>query len=178
MVAFLGRMGSGFAGEANRTHPISIAPYRNDSTNPATRYGQGVLFTTSGNTVRTPATGDNSATAASIAGVVVRPFPLQAPSAPQPFGGSGTQQTPFGDVGTPPSGQPIDVMTSGFIMVRVNGATVLGGLVYLWCAADAAPHLNGTFEAAATGGSTLLLANARWNSPPDANGIAELAISP
>jgi hypothetical protein len=178
MVAFPFRMGAGFAGDVNRTHPCDIVPHLNDPTNPVLGYGLACVYTTSGNTVRTMESGDTGLS--HIDGIVVRPFPQQESTAPQPYGGSGTVGTPFGDPGTPPSGQPVDVLKSGLIIVPVVGSPVLGGPVFVWVAASGAGHTQGGFETGSTGGSTIALSTdgrIYFNGPPDANGLTELAFN-
>jgi len=173
-VAFPFRMATGFAGDVNRTHPADIAAYLNDPTNPILGYGFGCLYTSSANTVRQLASGDASSTAVNIAGVSVRPYPYQQAAATN-FGA-----VPFGNIAPPTTGpnQVIDILKSGFIMVAVNGAVVLGGLVYIWCAASSGAHIQGGFESAASAGNTLLLdGKSYWNGPAGPDGIAELAFN-
>jgi hypothetical protein len=177
VAAFTFRMGAGFAGEANRSHPFTIEPALNDATNPATFYGEAVMFNGSANDVRTTAAGDSATTY--IAGVVVRPFPQQAPTAPQNYGGTGTVASPFGSAGTPPSGAPIDILKSGYIMVPCVGTPNKGGQVYVWYGATGGGHTHGGFEAA-SGASTMALeldGRVFFNGPPDANGLVELAFN-
>lgn len=165
-VAFSYRMGAGFKGDVNRTHPASVEPALNDSTDPATYYGQALLATASGNKVRAVKATDTAATA--IYGISVRPYPAQ-----QTTGG----MTADFDSGGPAAGNVIDVLRSGYIMGYVNGAVVKGGQVFVWIAADSGAHKQGSFEAAATAGSTIALANATFNGPADVNGIAEIAFN-
>lgn len=170
MTAIKYRMNAGSAGDVNRSHPASIVPHLNDVTNPATRYGQAVMYNGAAQDVRTPASGDNSATDVDVAGFVVRPYPFQ-PATGGAYGAAG-----YGTV-APPAGGAVDVLKSGHIMVPCNGSPNLGDPVYIWAAADSGAHLNGYAEAAATGGSTLLLRSAYFASPPDENGLCEINVN-
>ena len=44
MVAFPFRMGAGFAGDVNRTHPATIEPNVNDTVNPLSFFGRNIFF--------------------------------------------------------------------------------------------------------------------------------------
>lgn len=175
-VAFPFRMGAGFAGEVNRTHPAGIEPALNDATNPVLAYGLACVYTSAGNSVRQMASGDSSLT--NINGVTVRPNPQQPSTAPQPYGGTGTVAAPFGYAGTPPVGAPIDILKQGYIIVPVVGTPVKGGAVYVWTGATGGGHTQGGFEAAS--GTTLAIetdGRTYFNSPPDAFGNCELAFN-
>lgn len=165
------RMGAGAAGEVNRGHPASILPNLIDPTNPITAYGQACIVVSASNGVRPFAAGDTAVTDAW--GVTVRPYPIQQATTSISYG-----EVNYGSV-VPPSVQPIDVMRAGYIMVAVNGAVTKGGAVFVWCAASAGAHVQGGFEAGATGGSTAALATPKfqWNSPADPSGIAELSVT-
>lgn len=167
MPAFQFRMGAGFPGDVNRTHPASIQARLNDGTNPVPFYGAACKFNGASNDVRAMASGDASDTAADIAGVAVRPFPYQ-----QRTGGDAAS---FAS-GVPDSKSALDVMNQGHILVPVVGTPNLGDPVYVWCAASGGGHLQGGFEAVISSGSTLLLRNAYFNGPPDATGVGEIVI--
>jgi hypothetical protein len=171
MTAFPFRMGAGFAGDVNRTHPASIEPALNDSTNPVALPGLACVTSASGNTVRSLLSGDTALT--DIWGILIRSFPTQQVTSALAYG-----QVAYGAV-APGTVQPVDVLRSGYVLVPVNGAVVKGGAVFIWVAASATVHVQGGFEAAATGGSTMALTVGRayWNGPADANGIAELAFN-
>jgi hypothetical protein len=165
-VAFAYRMGAGFAGDVNRTHPFSATPNLQDATTPVRLYGDPCVVNTAANTVRGFTAGDTAITR--MYGVAVRPFPTQQSTTSQGLG-----------AGAASTSQPLDVLDSGFIMVKCNvGTPTKDGLVYVWCAASSGSHVQGGFEAAATGGSTAAIANARFNGPPDANGICEIRVFP
>lgn len=171
-VAFTYRMGAGFPGDVNRTHPASILPGLQNVATPILLYGNPCLVDTTTNSYRQLATTDTAVT--TIAGVAVRPFP--------------TQQTTGGMTSTlgasaPPVTGVIDILKDGFILTRCNNfATAqptLGGAVYVWIAANSGAHVQGGFESVAGGGSnTILLTNARWMGPGDSAGVAELEVWP
>lgn len=169
MVAFPYRMGAGFPGDVNRTHPASILPNLVDATTPPTAYGQGVVVDAASGGVRPIGAGDGALT--EIFGVTVRPYPFQQSAA-----------TNYGAIGfgsdTPSTAQPIDVLRAGYITVSVVGSPVKGGAVFIWYAASAGAHIQGGFEASATGGSTIALDTSKYffNNSPDADGNVELGI--
>lgn len=176
-VAILGRMGAGFPGAVNRTHPATIEPCLIDSTHPPLNYGVAVLAdAASPNGVRSLLTTDTAITA--IYGITVRPYPLQPQTA-----------TNFGTVamgaGTPPSTGWIDILRAGYIIVGpVYGATAptKGGAVYVDVnASSGTTHLLGGFQA--TSGSGLIALDATgarisWNGGLDANLYGELVFQP
>jgi len=162
-VAFPYRMGAGFAGDINRTHPFDVVPGLMNATNPATRYGNALLVDGATSSYRTPLVGDVAVT--TIHGILVRPYPTQQSSTSQALGS-----------GVPPTSGIIDVFKAGLIMVNVVGSPLLRGAAFVWAAASGGGHIQGGFEAAATGGSTMAITNAYFNGPPDANGIAELRL--
>lgn len=165
-ISFTYRMGAGFPGDINRVHPFSAIPGLINQTLPPRLYGDPVLYDGT-NGFRGFQTTD-ATTPVKIAGVAVRPYPTQQ--------SSGGMTSTFG-VGVPALNQPLDVLQDGFIMAKVNGSTlpVKGGGVWVYVAASNGAHVLGGFEAAA-GTSLLLVSNAEWVGPPDANGIAELRI--
>lgn len=174
--AFTFRMGAGFAGEVNRTHPVSIEPCLIDPANPPLFYGEAVMAdVTATNGVRAPVAGDSAA--AGVFGVTVRPFPLQ-PGAASNFGA-----VALGAAQAPPVSGVIDILKSGYIVVSLSGATqpVKGSPVFVWVAASGGGHTQGGFEAAATGGSTIALdasgTRFYFNGAPDASGLVEIAFN-
>ena len=112
-VAFPYRMGAGFPGTVNRTHPASIVPRKINTSTPPLAYGMGVLVTA--NSVRQIAAGDTAVTR--LYGIAVRPYPTQ-----QQSGG----MTATIGAATPPTSGVMDVLRSGFISVRVNGTCLVG----------------------------------------------------
>lgn len=165
--AFQFRMGSGFAGDVNRTHPATIEPCLNDVGTPVLFYGEAVLVDTTNQSVQPFGAGDTAVTVAY--GVSVRPYPFQQSSASN-FG-----EAAFGDA-TPPAGA-IDILRAGYIMAKVTGTPTKGQPVHVWCAASAGAHVQGQFEAVADAGNTATLANATFNGSPDANGVVEIAFN-
>ena len=169
MVAFLFRMGAGFAGDVNRTHPASIEADLIHALSPPTAYGQAVLIDPTSQGVRPFVAGD---TAVALAyGVTVRAFPVQQTSAP-----TGNFAPAALGAAIPPVSGVIDVLRAGYIMGQVPAgqATVKNGAVYIWCAASTGVHVQGGFENAASGGNTAALTNAVFNGIPDANGNVEI----
>jgi hypothetical protein len=170
-VAITYRMGAGFPGDVNRSHPASIEPVLIDATSPPTAYGQGVLVDPTTQGVRPFAAGDVALTAAY--GVTVRPYPVQQSS------GSNFGAATLGAAIPPVAGQ-MDVLRAGYIMVKLSGAVqpVKGGLVTIWTGATAGAHVLGGFEAAVTGGSsTPALPGVTFNGVPDASGNVEIAFN-
>ena len=168
-VAFTYRMGAGYPGDVNRTHPASILPGLQNVATPILLYGNPCVVDTSTNSYRELLVGDTAVTV--IAGVLVRPYPTQ-----QTTGGMASS---FG-AATPPVTGVIDILRSGFVMAKGNNfATAqqtLGGAVHIWIAASTGAHVQGGFESAATGGSTIAITNAKWNGPGDSAGVAELQV--
>jgi hypothetical protein len=170
-VAFAYRMGAGFPGDVNRTHPASIVPGLMDTDDPVAAYGYPVLVDNAAAAYRGVLTADQ-ATVTSIAGVLVRPYPTQQTT-------QTSMDSPIG-AATPPTSGVVDVIEDGFVLVKNNNnavnAATKGGAVYVWAAASAGNHVEGGFEAAATGGSTIALTNAEFNGPADANGVCEIRV--
>lgn len=169
-VAFTFRMGAGFAGEVNRTHPVSIYPSLMHSTQPVRLYGDPGIYDAATASVRGFQAGDTALT--KIDGVLVRPYPTQQ--------STGGMSATLGGAGTPASNQPADIVEEGAIMVKCNNfgvnAPTKGGAVWVWCAASAGNDVQGGFRAAVSAGNTAAITNAKWNGPADANGIAELIV--
>ena len=172
--AFSFRMGAGFPGDVNRTHPASIEPAIMSNT-VVPFYGFPVVIAADGtNGVRPFGVGDGALT--TIYGVAVRPFPQQQATGSSAFGAQA-----FG-VGVPPASVPVDVIRQGYVTVQLptdapNAAK--GGAVFIWIAASAGTHVLGGFESVAAGGNTIALAPTRYmfNGPQDASGNVELVIT-
>lgn len=172
-VAFSYRMGAGFPGDVNRTHPASILPGIMDGTDTIRLYGDPCLFNTTNGYrgFKTTDTTDNTA----IAGVLVRPYPMQQ--------SSGGMSAALG-AAVPPTTGVIDVINDGFVMVRCNNFATTppkkGGAVYVWVVASTGAHVLGGFESVEDGtpANTTLISNAIFNGPPDSNGICELQVWP
>ena len=171
-IAFTFRMGAGFAGDVNRTHPVSIEPALIDVNSPPTTYGQPVLVDATTQGVRPFAAGDQSNTVAAGYGLTVRPYPTQQSS------GSNFGAAAIGTA-TPPTSGVLDVLRSGYINVNVpnGGSTVKGAPVYVWAAASSGNHVLGGIEAAYTAGSTTQLLNATFQGALDASNNVEIAFN-
>jgi len=171
-VAFAFRMGAGFPGDVNRTHPTSIEPALIDVNAPPTAYGQPVLVDATTQGVRPFAAGDQSNTVPAGYGLTVRPYPTQQSSASN-FGAAAI------GAATPPTNGAIDVMRAGYIMAYLpaGGTPVKGGLVYVWSAASSGAHVQGGIEAAYSAGNTTQLLNATFNGSPDSSGNVEIAFN-
>lgn len=160
-VAFPYRMGAGFPGDVNRSHPFSVEPTLMSLVLPVLLYGLGVVIETATNKVRGVQPGDTD-----LYGIAVRPYPIQQ--------GSGGMSAAFGTA-VPPLTQPLDVLKLGYIMASIVGAPLKGGTVYVWSAASAGAHVQGGFEAANPGGSGFAVsARCTFNGPTDANGVGEI----
>lgn len=167
-VAYKYRMGAGFAGDVNRTHPFSVEPGQNDPDLPVLFFGQAVVVNKAANTIRRAQPGD---TAADIYGIAVRPYPFQQQS--------GGMSAGF-NTGGPGVPAVVDVLRSGYIMVPCNGGDTAakGGAAFVWTAASAGDNVQGGFEVAADGGNTVQLPYpTTFNGPGDAAGITELAFN-
>ena len=167
--AFQFRMGAGFPGDVNRTHPATIEPVMPNATTPPTAYGQAVLIASDGITVRPYTVGDITTMPW---GVTVRPFPFQQAS------GSNFGAAAFG--AATPGVTIMDVLRSGYIMATVPaGQTVVkGGTVYMWTAASSGAHVQGGFEATNPGGSGIALGSfVTFNGAADSSGNVELCFN-
>lgn len=169
-IAFLGRMGAGFAGDVDR-HTAIIEPVLNSIATPATLYGTCVIDDLA-NGMRPLAAADSGVTV--VDGIVVRPFPTNAPA------GSTNAQQGLGSAAVPTG--IMAILKQGYVAVQMNtgaGAVVKGGAVFVWVAATVAGHVQGQFESAANGGNTAALDVNRYgyNGPADANGIVELSFN-
>jgi len=169
--SFQFRMGAGFPGDVNRTHPVTIEPCQIAAATPPTGYGQAVLLAAANAGVRPFAAGD--AAVAAAFGITVRPYPFQQSSASN-FGSAA-----FG-AATPPVVGAIDVLRSGYIMVKVPAGQVpvKGDPVYVWVGASAGLHVLAGFEATDAGADTTpAIAGAIFNGTPDADGNVEVAFN-
>lgn len=171
-IAIAFRMNAGFAGDVNRSHPVSIEPCLIDSVNPPTGFGQGVIADAAApNGVRIPAVGDSGVTI--IYGITVRPFPFQQSVTAVAFGAT----TIGGEA--PAATGPIDVMRSGYIMVPFQGAAAAtkGGAVKM-CVVAGTGYKVGFFSTDTVSGTFASLAgNYTFNGPADSAGNVELCIA-
>ena len=169
-VAFPFRMGAGFPGDVNRTHPASIEPCLIDVNAPPAIFGQAVLIDPTTQGVRPFTTGDASQIAY---GVTVRPYPFQQAS------GSNYGAAAIG-VGISPTNGVSDICRLGYIMVQVNPgqtAPVKNGNVYVRVAATSGTRLIGQLETAADGTNNVLVTNMKFQGGMDANGVAEAYVT-
>jgi hypothetical protein len=172
-VAFAYGSPSGIIGRATRTisHPPDTAV--NDATNPIAFYGCVGVATAAG-TVRQIAATDTSG-GVLITGIAVQAFPYQQATTTAPYGASA-----FSAMSAPAGGHAIGYIRSGWACVYCNGAATVNITtpVYVWNAASTGTHIQGTFEATATVGSTVLVANAFYNGPGDAaTGAVEIGFN-
>jgi hypothetical protein len=171
-VAFPYRMGAGFPGDVNRTHPMSIEPALIDVDDYPTGYGQAVLVDATTHGVKHMVSGDSSVT--KIYGVTVRPYPIQQQS--------GGPSASFGSA-TPPVTGVIDLLRAGYIMVSIPpsqaAAAVKGGAVFVRLASATGDQVLYGFETAADGGNTAALDTNKYtfNGGADANGNVELCVN-
>jgi hypothetical protein len=175
-VAFNLRMPAGSPGDITRhTPPGTIEQCLAAAITPPTGYGQAVVADgLSDNAVRLVQAGDTALTA--IYGVTVRPYPFQQATTANNYGG-----VPFGG-GVLAVNQPVDVLRSGYILGYINPtggvAPLKGGTVYVWIAATSGAHIQGSFESAATGGSTITLdAKSTFSGGVDASNYGEICFN-
>jgi len=170
-ISFGYRMGAGFPGDVNRTHPASILPGLTNPTNPPRLYGDPVLIDTATNSYRGVLSTDTAAT--KIDGILVRPYPTQQQS--------GGMASSIGAAAGPLGNQVCDVLNEGFIIARCNNFAAQqptkGGAVFIWVTASSGAHVQGGFESVANGANTIAITNALWNGPTDSNGITEIQVA-
>ncbi|WP_158810457.1 hypothetical protein [Beijerinckia sp. L45] len=167
MTSFLFRMPAGVPGTVTRLEQSTVETQVYDPAVPFSAYG--VAMKTGANGKMQPiAAGD---TAALVEGVLVRPYPTT---------GAGSQTSTLGG-GTPPASGICNRLKRGYIMVQLNGATaaIKDGPVYVRVGAASAGKPIGGFEAAAdaTPANTVLLTNAVFTGPADAQGNTEIAFN-
>lgn len=174
-VAFPFRMGAGFPGDVNRTHPVEIEATLLATVNPVAFYGfPGIMMVTGGvqpNAIRGFTVGDDGVVDAW--GFAVRPFPIQQ--------GTGGMTSNFGASAIPVSPPVADFMRSGLMMVSIPAGQnpSKGDPVFVWCAASVGLHVQGGCEAVAGGGANTAALSATkytFNGPADANGNVEIAV--
>lgn len=167
MVAFLYRMGETIPGDVVSS-AFDFTPDTDffDPTLPIPAYGMPVKLNATGTGIAPITVGDVTA---AVWGILMRPFPMQQPTA---AGNYGQQQ--LTDATTPPTKGVANVLRRGKIGVNVNSATrsgiIKGGPVYIWTAVASAGHIQGQFEGSTPGGSGFLLVGATYDGPPDSNG--------
>lgn len=173
-VAFTYRMGAGFPGDVNRTHPAEIEPALTLATNtPFFAYGQMGIFDGTANAIKPIGVAQQSDSVALVPfGALVRPFPTQQKAA------SNYGAAAIGGA-TPPNAGIQDFARNAMIMVQLNtgvAAPIKGGRVWIWAAATSGNHIQGGYETVASAGNTVQLdPRYTYNGPPDAAGVVELS---
>jgi hypothetical protein len=173
-VAFQYRMGAGFPGDVNRTHPAEIEPALLLSTNAAFfAFGQMGIVDTASNSIEPIGVAQASDSVDLLPfGALVRSYPTQQQN------GTNYGAASIGNV-TPPTSGVADFARNALIMVQLNegvAAPTKGGRVYIWCAATSGDHIQGGYETEASAGNTVRLdPRYTYNGPPDANGVVELS---
>lgn len=169
-VAFNLRTGAGSPGDITRPG-ATIEPCLMAAVTPPDAFGQAVVADgLADNAVRKVQAGDSALTA--IYGITVRPYPFQQPTTSNYSGAIG-----FGQ-GAPAPFQPVDICRRGYMLVYINGVPIKGQAVFVWVAASAGAHLQGGFEAAATGGSTIQLdSKSTFQGGVDAAGFGEICFN-
>jgi hypothetical protein len=188
MTAFSYRMGAGSPGDVTRIHPGSIRAFANDAagSNPLTYFGQAALFHGTTNTVRAVDHTDDSGkggTTVTIAGISMRPYPSQDSGSGETYGAAA-----YG-AGGPPAGGIVDLLTLSSILVTQNeptgtypAASALGGPVYVRVTTSTTAGFTtlpiGGFETVVdpVAANQFTVANAVWNGPADAFGVAEITL--
>ena len=171
--SFQFRMGGALPGTVNRTHPADIEPNLADGTSPPTAFGLLGVRSSTG-TIRNVTTGD-TATSGLGYGVVVRPYPVQQPTASSNFAPATYNS------GAPQAGVPLDLLVGGYIAVQVNSnptGIVNGSPVYIWSAGASGAHVQGGFEGTNPSGNGFQLAGAYFRGPADSNGLTEIKLRP
>lgn len=160
MASILYRMANGIPGDSTRPSVSTIESQIYNSALPFSVYG--VPGKIAAGKFVPITTGD---AAAAVYGFLVRPFPTQGVNASDPLGTS-----------VPPTVGLCDVMKRGYINVKNNnGTAALNGIVYARVAAPTGPKPLGGIEAVADSTNTIIIANAYFTGPADANGNAEVA---
>lgn len=163
MVAFPYRLPSGILGNVTRIDAATVEAQIYNASNMPGAFGLPVAIDANG--VR-PIGGSD--TAATVAGVLVRPFPTS---------GNGTDGL---GTATPQSAAIANVLKRGYITAKLNGATAAAkdGTVYVRIANASSGKPVGGFEAAADSGNTVTLP-AQWyfTGPADSSGNVEIAVN-
>jgi hypothetical protein len=139
---------------------VRTRPVKSDSGNIA--FGDAVILNVDG----TVSKADATATAANFAGIAAREI-------------KGARFYPDQDTAYYAPLEPADIFERGAVSVVCRAGTpVPGGAVYLRTTANAGVPTGvvGGLEAAADSGKSVALANCKWGTAADANGVAELVI--
>lgn len=158
MTSFLYRMPSGIPGDISRRENMTIESVPFDSSTPFSAYG---LFGKVASGKLQPV--GASDTAASVYGLLVRPYPTQ--SAQEPLG-----------TATPPASGIANVLRRGYMTVKLNsGTAALDGQVYVRVANPSGAKVVGGIEAAADSTNTIAISNCTFMGVADASGNVEIA---
>ena len=158
-------MPSGIPGAANRLESAKIEAGLLLAGFLPSGYGVAVAIDPTSGRYRAITAGD---TQASVAGLLVRPFPS---------GSMGPATDILGN-SQPNEKTIVDIMKSGYMTVLLGGVTAAfkGGTVFVRIATPAAGKPVGGFEAVADGANTIALdSKSYWMGPADAQGNCELA---
>lgn len=171
MVAFSYRMPAGIPGEMQRIWSGTTIEQNVQESPFIAAYGMACILDSNTGCVRAVQAAD---TALSIYGFAVRPYPIQAGAASGQFGAQ-----PLGTPIAPPQIGVIDILRRGYINVLLGGSVAAkkGGAVFIWIAASSGAHVQGQPEAAATGGSTIAVADCIFQGPADASGNVEISFN-
>jgi len=162
MTSYLYRMPSGIAGDVTRA---SISTIETQVLNSAAAFSAYGLFgkISSGKFVPVGA----SDVAASVYGILVRPFPTAGGSGSDPLGTS-----------TPATSGLANVLRRGYINVTVNaGTAAVGGTVYVRVANASTGKPIGGIEAVSDTTNTIAVPGASFMSAADASGNAEIGFN-
>lgn len=158
MTSFLYRMPSGIPGDISRRENMTVESVPFDPSAPFSAYG---LFgkIVSGK-LQPIGAGD---TAASVYGLLVRPYP------------TASAQDPLGTA-TPPTSGIANVQRRGYMTVKLtSGTAALDGQVYVRVATPSGPKVIGGIEAAADSTNTIAITNCTFMGAADASGNVEIA---
>ena len=169
MAAYTYRMPSGVPGATNRTEHLTVEAGLPLVGFMPPGYGLPLAIDPATGRYRAIAAGD---TAASFAGMLVRPYPS---------GSFGSASDGLGNiVNFGNYAGVINVMKRGYMTVLLGGVTASpkGGTIYIRIALPVAGKPIGGLEAAADGANTIALDNkSYWMGPADAQGNSEIAMN-
>ena len=158
------RAPSTYPGDLTRPNaPFTAEPGIGLASNPPTQFGNPVALDASTGHYRPIGAGD---TAANIAGAVLRSFPTQSATYPNP--------TTFGGTGV--NAGALNILKDGYIAVNVYGsaAPVKGGAVYVGTVANAGHSAVGAISAASDTTNSFVWLGAQFTGGIDANGNSEI----
>lgn len=167
MVAYTTRMPAGIAGNTNRQQASTVERQVMSATAPATTYGVFMAMDAPTGTVRLPTAGD---TAATIYGLLVRPYPTQ----------SSTDGLNVSTPMTNAQGGEANILKRGYMTVRLmSGTAVKGGAVGVGLPGDADTPIGG-ISALPVGATIAPLGSPMttyFTGPADATGMTEIAFN-